>query len=250
MSHLILEDVSVDFPIYDGSQRSLRRALAKASIGGTIFRRDQRHVAVRALDGISMALHDGDRVGLIGHNGAGKSTLLRVLAGLFLPTGGRISIDGRVSPLLNLGSIIDHEMTGYENIEHAAVLLEIPARRRRTLAQEIEEFTDLGDFLALPVKTYSAGMQLRLSFALMTAQEPEILLVDEVLGVGDSGFLKKAAARMTEFHQQTSIMVLASHNDTQLYKLCNKAAWLEYGRVVRFGPIDEVLAAYKASCGT
>lgn len=248
MPHLALEGVCVDFPVYDGAQRSLRRALVQASIGGTIFKRDQRHMAVRALDGIDMDLRDGDRVGLVGHNGAGKSTLLRVLAGLYLPTLGRVSMSGRVVPLLSLGAVLDPEMTGYENIDQAAVLLEITPQRRQSLQQDIADFTDLGDFLGLPVKTYSAGMQLRLSFALITAQDPEILLVDEVLGVGDSSFLSKAAARMAQFRERTSIMVLATHNEDQLCRLCNKVAWLERGRVVQFGPIDEVLPAYNASC--
>ena len=247
MPHLTLDQVTVDFPVYDGSHRSLRRTLLNISIGGTIFQRDRRHVAVRALDGITLDLQDGDRVGLVGHNGAGKSTLLRVMAGLYQPTGGQVSSTGSMAPLLNLGSILDPEMTGDENIEHAAVLLQIPSRRTGGLHREVAEFTDLDAFLALPVKTYSAGMQLRLSFALMTAQEPEILLVDEVLGVGDTAFLAKAAARMETFRQRSNIMVLASHNNAQLRRLCNKVAWLEHGRVVRLGPVEPVMAAYESS---
>lgn len=244
MPRLALDDVTVEFPIYDGGHRSLRRALLTMSVGGAILRRDRRHLAVRALDEVSLDIRDGDRVGLVGHNGAGKSTLLRVLAGLYQPAKGHVTIEGRVAPLFNLGTLLDGEMTGYENIDRAAVLLEMPYRRRRELKDEVIAFTELGDFLALPVKTYSAGMQLRLSFALMTAQEPDILLADEVLGVGDASFMAKATARMESFRNRTSILVLASHSDAQIRQTCNKAAWLEHGRLVQFGPAAEVVAAY------
>lgn len=247
MSHILLDDVTVDFPIYDGNQRSLRRTLLATGIGGTIIRRNSRHLAVRALEGITLDIRDGDRIGLIGHNGAGKSTLLKVLAGLYQPTRGRAVISGRVVPLLNLGVLLDPEMTGYENIDHAAILLEIPAARRRLLVEDVEEFTELGDFLGLPVKTYSQGMLLRLSFALMTAHEPEIMLADEVLGVGDSGFMARAAARMTEFHKRINIMVFASHAEGQIRSSCNKVLWLDHGRLHRFGPVEEVMNAYAAA---
>lgn len=247
MPRLLLDNVSVDFPIYDASHRSMRRALLSMSIGGAIFRRSRHQVAVRALDGISLDLRDGARVGLIGHNGAGKSTLLRVLAGLCEPSGGGVLIDGRVGTLLSLSSILDPEMTGYENIDTAAVLLELPRARRRSLPEEVADFTELGDFLALPVRTYSSGMQLRLSLALMTAQEPQILLIDEVMGAGDAQFFAKAARRVGAFRDRTSIMVAASHSTEQIRRLCDQAVWLEHGRIVRVGPVDEVLAAYGAS---
>ena len=247
MPHLILDNVTVDFPIYDGGHRSLRRTVA-LGVGGTILRRNNRHLVVRALTDVSLDCHEGDRIGLVGHNGAGKSTLLRVLAGLFQPTRGRVSIQGRLSPLFNPSALLDPEMTGDENIDHAAVLLEIPSRRRASLKEEVAEFTELGDFLRLPVKTYSAGMQLRLAFALMTEQEPEIVLFDEVLGVGDAQFMVKAAARLEAFRARTSIVVMASHNNGQVRSMCNKVAWLEHGQLRMFGPAEEVLAAYEASC--
>lgn len=247
MSHILLQDVTVDFPVYDGNHRSLRRTLLTTGVGGAIVRNSNRHLAVRALEGITLDIRDGDRIGLIGHNGAGKSTLLKILAGLYQPTRGRATISGRVVPLLNLGALLDPEMTGYENIDHAAILLEIPAARRRLLVGDVEEFTELGDFLGLPVKTYSQGMLLRLSFALMTAHEPEIMLADEVLGVGDSGFMARAAARMTEFHKRINIMVLASHADGQIRSSCNKVLWLDHGRLHQFGPVEEVMNAYAAA---
>lgn len=246
MPRLTLDDVTIDFPIYDGGHRSLRRTLLAASVGGAIFRRDRTHLAVRALEGVSIDLRDGDRVGLVGHNGAGKSTLLRVLAGLYQPVRGRVHIDGRVAPMFSLGGLLDPEMSGYENIDRSAVLLEIPTHRRKSLKEEVIAFTELGDFLALPVKTYSAGMQLRLSFSLMTAQEPEILLADEVLGVGDPAFQAKATARLDAFRDQSAILVLASHSSQQITSICNKVAWLDHGRIHQFGPVKEVMDAYGA----
>lgn len=247
MPRLLLDNVSVDFPIYDATHRSMRRTLLSMGVGGAIFQRNRHQMAVRALDGIDLDLRDGDRVGLIGHNGAGKSTLLRVLAGLCEPSGGGVLIDGRVGTLLSLLSILDPEMTGFENIDTAAVLLDLPAARRRTLADEVADFTELGEFLALPIKTYSTGMQLRLSLGLMTAQEPDILLVDEVMGAGDAHFFDKASRRLAGLRDRTSIMVMASHNNDQIRQLCNQGIWLEHGRIVRQGPVDEVLAAYIAA---
>lgn len=246
MPSIALNNVRVDLPVYDGSHRSLRRAVLSMGVGGPIFRRDRRHVMVRALDGISLDLHDGDRVGLIGHNGAGKSTLLRVLAGIYEPTAGQAIIKGKVSSLLNMASLLDSEMTGYENIEHARVLLGIPARHHAELCQEIEDFTELGAFLDMPVRTYSAGMQVRLSFALLTAQAPEILLLDEALGAGDAAFVHKAAERVRALCARASILVLASHAPSHIRQLCNKVIWLEHGCIRRFGPVDEILAAYGA----
>lgn len=239
----MLDGVAVDFPIYDGSARSFRHSLLTLGTGG-IVRRFRSHVIVRALDDIRLHLDDGDRVGLIGHNGAGKSTLLRVLAGIHEPTGGSISIEGKIAAVLSLSSILDPEMTGWENVEHASALLDISCARRRSLRDDVMEFTELGAFLDLPVKTYSAGMQLRLSFALMTSQEPDILLLDEVFGTGDTHFRTKAAERMATLSNNTSIVVFASHDTPEILRRCNKAVWMEHGRIVRFGPVAEVVAAY------
>lgn len=243
MPRITLDGVTVDFPIYDGSARSFRHSLLTLGAGG-IVRRFRRHVTVRALDDVRLHLDDGDRVGLIGYNGAGKSTLLRVLAGIHEPTGGSISIEGKIAAVLSLSSILDPEMTGWENVEHASALLDISCPRRRSLRDDVMEFTELGAFLDLPVKTYSAGMQLRLSFALMTSQEPDILLLDEVFGTGDTHFRTKAAERMATLSNNTSIVVFASHDTREILRRCNKAVWMEHGRIVRFGPVAEVVAAY------
>jgi ABC-type polysaccharide/polyol phosphate transport system ATPase subunit len=250
MPHILLDNVTVDFPIYDGAQRSFRHALLNAGIGGMISRHGRRHLEVRALDGLCLELVKGDRLGLIGRNGAGKSTLLRVLAGLREPTAGRLEVTGKTAALLNIASILDPEMTGYENIARAFVLLAIPGRDHASLTQDVEDFTELGSFLELPVKVYSAGMQLRLSFALMTAQQPEILLLDETLSAGDTQFHSRADVRMAELRSRTDIVVLASHVEREIHRICNKVLWLEQGRCRAFGPVEDVLAAYAAQAGT
>jgi len=247
MARIRLDGVTVDFPIYDGSARSFRHTLATLAVGGRISRQRRGVVEVRALDGIDLALEEGDRLGLIGGNGAGKTTLIRVLAGLREPTAGRALIEGRSAALLSLGAILDGEMTGYENVARAQVLLGIPAAGRAALLADVEDFTELGDFLALPVKTYSAGMQLRLSFALMTAQDPEILLLDEVFNAGDAGFRARAEQRMQALRNRTPITVLAHHGMEEIRANCTKALWLNHGRAQAFGPVNEVIAAYLAA---
>jgi ABC-2 type transport system ATP-binding protein len=244
MPHILLDKVSVDFPIYDGAQRSFRHTLLNAGIGGMISRQGNRHLEVRALDNLSLVLNKGDRLGLIGRNGAGKSTLLRVLAGLREPTSGRLKVFGKTAALLNIASILDPDMTGYENIARAFVLLGIPNRDHVALTQEVDNFTELGTYLELPIKVYSAGMQLRLSFALMTAQEPEILLLDETLSAGDAQFLSRADERMAALRNRTDIVVLASHVEREIRRICNKVLWLEQGHCRAFGDTDTVLAAY------
>lgn len=247
MSSIVLDNVTVDFPIYDGARRSFRHAILQLTVGGTVSHRGRGHLDVRALDGISLTIAAGDRVGLVGHNGAGKSSLLRLLAGLREPSSGSVQVQGRATAILSLGSILDGEMTGYENIDRARLLLDLPRRMQATLTEDVESFTELGMFLNLPVKTYSAGMQLRLSFALMTAQHPEILLLDEVMGAGDSQFRIKAENRMRDIKERAEIMVIASHANEEIRRVCNKVAWLEHGRLQLFGPTHDVLAAYEAS---
>lgn len=243
MPHIILDKISVDLPVYDATHRSFRRKLVSMGLGGAILSQG-RHAIVRALNGISLSLAPGDRMGLIGRNGAGKSTLLRVLAGICEPSTGHAEITGSVSTLLSLGSILDPEMTGFENIEHGALLLDLPPGRRRGLSDEIAEFTQLGDFLNMPVRTYSAGMQIRLSFALLTAQEPDILLLDEVMGAGDADFMDKAQKRIRDLQDRAKILVMASHADDALRQMCTTLIWLDHGRIVQIGPVEQVLAAY------
>lgn len=247
MTAISLNKVTVDLPIYDAHHRSFRRALLRAGVGGTILSHRKGYPMVRALDEVDLELREGDRLGLVGHNGAGKSTLLRILGGLREPTGGTARIRGTACSLLNTGSILDPEMSGYENIDHVSTLLGLPPRRLPDLRREILEFTELGDFMQMPVRTYSSGMAMRLAFALLTAQEPDILLLDEVLGAGDVHFLKHAAGRLADLHARAKILVLVSHDPDHIRQMCDRVAWLEHGRIREIGPAEQILNAYLAS---
>ncbi len=246
MSSIVLDNVCVDFPIYD-SDRSLRKLLFRSRVGG-IVRNDgsrRNRITVRALDNLSLELHEGDRLGLIGHNGAGKSTLLRVLSGGYRPSCGAVEIDGEVASLLALGVGFDVEDTGLENIYTGCLYLGMKPSQIRQKTEEIAEFTELGEYLSMPVRTYSSGMQVRLSFAIATALEPDILLLDEVLGAGDAQFMIKAQQRIERLMSRASLLVLASHSDDVIRQFCNKAVLLRAGRIEEFGAVESTLAAYE-----
>lgn len=250
MAHIILHDVSVQIPIYHARSRSLKAAIARHAVGATIGRLPNNDdvVVVNALKNISLTLNSGDCVGIIGHNGAGKTTLLRVIADIYSPTSGSVQISGEISPLTSISMGIDPEATGHENIITRAILLGMNYQQARALAPEIEEFTQLGGYLDLPVRTYSAGMLLRLAFAVATTIEPEILIMDEMIEAGDASFMEQAAARIDMLIKKASIFVIASHNEGALKRFCNRAIWLDHGELRQFGPLDETLAAYEEAC--
>jgi ABC-type polysaccharide/polyol phosphate transport system ATPase subunit len=245
MALVVLEGVHVDFPIY-GAQRSLRHAIFQRATGGVIQREGKRQerIVVRALSDVSMRLEDGDRLGLIGHNGSGKSTLLKVIAGIYKPISGRMTVDGRVTPLLDMMPGLDLDDTGFENLVTAGMLLGLSRQEVERKIPEIEQFSELGEYLTLPVRTYSAGMTLRLGFSLVTALEPGILLMDEGFSTGDLRFAERAAERMNDFVGRSRIIVLASHSDGMIKSMCNKAALLQEGRLHSVGPVDEILDEY------
>jgi ABC-2 type transport system ATP-binding protein/lipopolysaccharide transport system ATP-binding protein len=245
MVSLRLESVTVEFPVYSTSARSLKNRLLHHGTGGRIARGVGNRLLVRALDKVSLSLAHGDRLGLIGPNGAGKTTLLRVLAGAYEPTRGRVWRRGRTAPLLNVSLGIDSEATGYENIMTRGLFLGLMPEQVRERMDEIAAFTELGDFLAMPVHTYSAGMRLRLAFAVCTCFEPEILLMDEWLGIGDRAFVEKAKRRLEEFVDRAGILVLASQNVALLRRVCATGAVLDAGKIVAMGPIDEVLEEFR-----
>jgi len=244
MAALILDRVTIDFPIYD-SQKTFRSAL-RAATGGLITRdaRTPKRVTVRALDDISLTLKDGDRLGLIGHNGAGKSTLLRVCAQVYEPTQGRVFSEGKISPLFNAAPGLDPDDTGYENIMTCALLMGMTRSEIVHKTPDIAEFSGLGEYLFLPVRTYSSGMLTRLSFSIATAIDPEILILDEGLGTGDAQFAEQAKQRVDALIARSSILILASHSDALIQSMCNKAILLQSGRIVREGPVQDVLDAY------
>jgi ABC-type polysaccharide/polyol phosphate transport system ATPase subunit len=243
MASLIVENVYVDFPVY-GAQRSLRKVLFERGTGGFVARGKNDRVVVKALNNINLSLRDGDRIGLVGHNGAGKSTLLRVLAGVYEPVQGRILMDGKVTPLFEMLPGLDGEDTGYQNIITAGLLFGMSREEIERLMPEVEEFSELGEYLGLPVRTYSLGMMTRLGFAFATSMEPGILLLDEGIGAGDARFAEKVERRLKSFFERSSIIVLASHSNHLIKSFCNKAGLMQNGSIVSIGPVDDVLAQY------
>lgn len=245
MAKVVLEHVHVEFPIY-GNARSLRSAFFARATGGLIQRDAgwQGRVVVKALNGVSFTLHEGDRLGLVGSNGAGKSTLLKVLAGVYEPVSGQALVSGKITTLFDMLPGLDPDDTGYENIITGGLLLGLSRNAIESRVADIEEFSELGEYLALPVRTYSAGMMARLGFAVATAVDPGILLVDEGIGAGDARFAERASRRMRSFVDRSKILVLASHSDALIKSWCNKAALFEAGRMLLIGQVDEVLEAY------
>jgi ABC-2 type transport system ATP-binding protein len=244
MTLINLENVGVDFVIYQGSGRSLRKTVLSASTGGVLSHDVHHRTFVRALAGVSFSLNVGDRLGLIGNNGSGKSTLLRVIAGVYEPTQGRTRVVGHVTPLFDIGQGLDFDATGYENIVLRAAYLNIPRREINEMMADIAAFTELGDYLDLPMRTYSTGMVLRLAFGVATTIRSDILLLDEWIAVGDVGFLEKAQQRATSFVSRSNILVVASHSQDVIRRLCNKVLWLRKGEIAALGSVEEVLQSY------
>jgi ABC-type polysaccharide/polyol phosphate transport system ATPase subunit len=226
-------------------QRGL--SLKEFLLKGLFLKSRNPYMEVKALHDLNLRINQGERVGIIGHNGAGKSTLLRLLAGIYTPTCGRMVVKGRISSLFDISLGFESEANGWENIAYRSFLQgETPASVRRK-KQSIADFSELGDFLNMPVRYYSAGMMVRLAFSIATAIEPEILLVDEVLGVGDLAFQQKARERMRQMIARAHLMVMVSHDLEAIEETCTRAIWMQHGQVVRTGPCQEVIAAYRAS---
>lgn len=232
MTCIVAREVVVEFPLYTSIHRSLKAAVLNASTGGRVARDSGDRVTIRALDGASFEIREGDRVGLVGHNGSGKTTLLRALLGVYEPVSGVLDVQGRVASLIDLSLGLDQEGSGYENIMLRGVLAGLRLREIRAKIEEIAEFTELGDYLEMPVRTYSSGMLLRLAFAVCTSVEADILLMDEWLSVGDAEFSKKASLRLEKLVDQTPILVLASHSPDLIHKVCNRIFRLEHGSLV------------------
>lgn len=260
MLSIIAKDVHVEFPIYDPRMRSLKyslgiKHLAKGisriattnlNVGGQIGAGETGRIVVKALDGVSFEIFEGDRVGLVGHNGSGKTTLLRTLAGIYEPIGGVIQSSGRVFPLFDLQLGMDPDATGIENIWMRGKMLGLTTKEIKDALDDIADFTELGEYLYMPIRAYSTGMQLRLAFAISTAIVPEILVLDEMIGAGDAAFLSRADARLKTFLSRTGILVIASHSMTILQQWCNKGLLLEQGKMVAFGPLDDILSIYQS----
>ncbi len=238
MTFLKFDNVTVQFPIYSTRSMSLRNQLVRISTGGNIEKEAGQIQIVTALRNVSFDLKEGDAVGLIGHNGAGKSTLLRTMAGSYFPTAGKITRNGRVATVLELGAGMDPDLSGYENIIRMRILLGMSVKESQLCIEEIEQFTELGNFLQLPVRTYSSGMATRLMFAVATSTQPDILLVDEVFGAGDAAFQAKAKERMEGLIKSVGIFVFASHVDELVQQYCNRFFRLEHGSLSEIGRED------------
>lgn len=234
----------MEFPIFDAKSRSLKKAvLGKA--GGKIGRNNSNVIVIEALREITMSLKLGDRVGLVGHNGAGKSTLLRLLSGIYEPTRGSALVTGRVAPVFDLGIGMDPEISGYENIIIRGLFLGQTRKQMAAKVDEIAEFTELGDYLSMPLRTYSTGMRVRLAMGVVTSIDPEILLLDEGIGAVDAEFMKKAQSRLQSLVERSGILVFASHSNEFLARLCETAMWIDHGVIKLTGGIEEVVRAYE-----
>jgi len=231
MARIVAEHLSISFPIYGANSRSLKKTLFRAATGGLISFDTSDHLFVRALNDVSFELKDGDRVGLVGHNGSGKSTLLRVLVGAYEPMAGRVEVEGRVASMLNIWLGIDLEATGHENIFLRGVVMGFRPREIRPLVDEIVAFSELGDYIHMPMRTYSSGMAMRLAFAISTCVSADILLMDEWLSVGDHDFSAKAKARLATLVKGAKILVLASHDASLIRANCNKIMHLSHGEL-------------------
>ncbi len=241
-----IDGVSVFFPLYHGSSRSLKKTVAAAATGR--LGQDQQHrMVVRALTDVSFTLQRGERLGLVGSNGAGKTTLLRTLAGIYEPVIGRVSVHGSLNALLDTALGMNVDMNGRENIKMRGLFHGLPSAALPQLEHDVAEFAELGDFLDLPVRTYSAGMVVRLGFALATAIRPQILLMDEWFLAGDANFLDKARHRLEELVRGADILVLSTHSLEIVRTWCTRVIWLDQGHIRGDGPADEVLDQYLAA---
>ncbi len=244
MTYIKFQDVSIELPIFNTRGRSFTSSLLSVATGRRLDSDAQGRVVVRALDGLSFSLHEGERVGLVGHNGAGKSTLLRALSGVFQPTKGTCFSEGTVGSLIDIALGINPEATGRENVFIRGALLGMTKAEIASKFDEIVEFSELGEFIEMPVRTYSSGMHLRLTFAVSTVVRPDILLMDEWLSVGDESFKVKAEERLRDLVNATKVLVIATHSRTLIEKLCTRVIWLEHGQIKMDGPSDVVSAAY------
>jgi lipopolysaccharide transport system ATP-binding protein len=233
MTHILLDNLCVEFPIYNTSGRSLKNQLMQAATGGRMGSDEQGCIVVRALQNICLDLKEGDRLGVIGHNGAGKSTLLRVISGVYDPTGGSVEVTGKVTSLIDLSLGMDGEATGIENIFLRGALLGFKRRWLSTKIEEIVDFAGLGDFIEMPLRTYSTGMQMRLAFSIATLEQPEILVMDEWLSVGDADFQEKSQQRLNEIIKKTNILVIATHSVELVQRVCNRMIKLERGAMIK-----------------
>jgi lipopolysaccharide transport system ATP-binding protein len=223
------ENVSVTFPIF--GSRSIKNTVISSITGGYI-KVVNNNVSVSALDNISFLFQKGERIGLWGQNGSGKTTLLRLIAGIYAPTTGSITVNGKIASLLNISLGMDQEATGIENIYLRALMMGLTRKEIDAKMDEIIDYSELGEYINFPLKTYSTGMNMRLAFSISTAVAADIVLMDEWLSVGDIAFVEKAKKRLNSMLEQSNLLVLASHSRDILESTCTKIIMLEHGKIV------------------
>jgi lipopolysaccharide transport system ATP-binding protein len=232
MSRIVADRIVVDFPIYGGKSRSLKHQFIRAATGGAFAKDAADRVVVRALDNVTFDWKEGDRVGLIGHNGSGKTTLLRVIAGIYEPVAGELAVQGRVVSMLSINLGMDPEASGHENIFLRGVTMGLSRKQIEAIVDDVCEFSELGDYIEMPMRTYSSGMAMRLAFAISTSVKADIILMDEWLSVGDAGFAEKAQRRLKGLLDQAKILVLASHSREVIQANCSVVVQLEHGKLI------------------
>lgn len=233
MSIIRARNLGIDFPIYGMmGNRSLKKSFINIATGGVLAQDAGKVISVRALDDLNFDFEEGDRVGLIGHNGSGKSTLLQVLAGIYEPTVGEIKVSGQVTSMLGITLGMDNDSTGLDNIYLRGRFMGLPKVRVDALIDDIADFAGIGDFLLLPMRTYSTGMAMRLAFAVATSVDADIILMDEWLSVGDADFVNKAKTRLTQMVDRARLVVIASHDHNLIADQCNVILRLEHGRLI------------------
>ena len=232
MSLIHAENIVVEFPIYGTlGNRSIKKSLIKIATGGVLAKDSANRVSVRAIDNLSFEFKEGDRIGLIGHNGSGKSTLLQVLAGIYEPTSGSIEINGVITSMLGITLGMDTDSTGLENIYLRGRFMGLNKKQIDRLVDSISEFSGIGEFINLPMRTYSSGMSMRLAFAIATSVDSDIILMDEWLSVGDADFVIKAKDRLTKLVNKARLVVIASHDHSLIADQCNIIVRLEHGKI-------------------
>ena len=247
MTHQIkLTNVDLDYYVYSLRSQSLRSAVFNLAVGGRMYKAAGDVAAVRALAEINLEINEGDRIALVGHNGSGKTTLLKVIAGIYHPTRGELSIDGDITSMIAIGAGMDPEATGLRNIHKLGMMRRLSRKVIDSRIDAIAEFSGLGDFLHLPVRTYSAGMQARLMFAVATEFDADILVLDEWLSAGDAAFVQKAGERMQRMVEEAKIVVLATHDEDLVQRVCNRVCELSGGRIAFLGSTEDWVA-YRAA---
>lgn len=241
MAQIRLKNVGLQFQLRQRGKISLKEYV----VNGMCFRSRAGGTIVKALHEVNLQINEGERVGIIGRNGAGKSSLLKLLAGIYLPTSGHRLVRGKVASLFDITLGFEQEASGWENIAFRSYLQGETPRTLRPKLEAIAEFSELGEFLEMPVRYYSAGMLVRLAFSVATAIEPEILIVDEVLSAGDFVFQQKARQRIQELVANARLAVIVSHDMNSLAKLCDRIVWIDHGRVQLVGPSQQVIDAYE-----